>query len=392
MYCQTVRARPNIQRAATHRALQAADGHHIARRGLYEERIWRCPGAIDERPREQDILISRWIDRRSLRRCENAVSPSERYVIGVALKTTRLKFMRGPHTIYDGIMPAGTLHVTGPGQLLTAEFFEPCDFIHFHVSSGYLRDRQDAAGVEPTKATSNLNDLIIRDPLAELLGRTLVDDNNTSDECYVDSVGQTLVMHIARMELSPPTTNALPKWRLKRVQDYVEAHSDKAFTLADLAAVAGLSRMYFAGQFRAATGLRPHDYLLHQRIERAKSILSSTDMGLAEVALTVGFPGSISFLDSLQTPHWPKPSALAACCQERTPNSRRAGVPGRTGAAPKCHVRSILVRRLNDFGFEYRPPPSGVRPRAMARCNILSISRGCVSPVLLPKYTATWAQ
>ena len=231
MSCQTVRVRPNIQRAATHRALQAAEGHHITRRGLYEERVWRCPGAIDERPREQDILISRWIDRRSLRRCENAVSPSERYVIGVALKTTRLKFMRGPHTIYDGIMPAGTLHVTGPGQLLTAEFFEPCDFIHFHVSSDYLRDRQDAAGVEPTKATSNLNDLIIRDPLAELLGRTLVEDNNTSDECYVDSVGQTLVMHIARMELSPPTTNALPKWRLKRVQDYVEAHSDKALTL-----------------------------------------------------------------------------------------------------------------------------------------------------------------
>ena len=25
--------------------LQAADGHHIARRGLYEERIWRYPGA-----------------------------------------------------------------------------------------------------------------------------------------------------------------------------------------------------------------------------------------------------------------------------------------------------------------------------------------------------------
>ena len=295
MSCQTVRVRPNNQRAATHRALQAADGHHIVRRGLYEERIWRCPGAIDERPREQDILISRWIDRRSLRRCENAVSPSERYVIGVALKTTRLKFMRGPHTIYDGIMPAGTLHVTGPGQLLTAEFFEPCDFIHFHVSSGYLRDRQDAAGVEPTKATSNPNDLIIRDPLADLLGRTLVEDNNTSDECYVDSVGQTLVMHIARMELSSPTTNALPKWRLKRVQDYVEAHSDKALTLADLAAVAGLSRMYFAGQFRAATGLRPHDYLLHQRIERAKSILSGTGMGLAEVALTVGFQAQSHF-------------------------------------------------------------------------------------------------
>ncbi len=60
-------------------------------------------------------------------------------------------------------------------------------------------------------------------------------------------------------------------------------------TLADLAAAAGLSRMHFAAQFRAATGCRPHEYLLQQRIECAKATLSSVSMPLAEVALSVGF-------------------------------------------------------------------------------------------------------
>ncbi|WP_258767447.1 helix-turn-helix domain-containing protein [Bradyrhizobium arachidis] len=192
-------------------------------------------------------------------------------------------------------MRAGTLHVTGPSQLLSAEFYAPCDFIHFHVSSDYLRQRQDAEGVGLTQPSSDLNDLIIRDPLAELLGRTLVESSNTRDGLYAESVGQTLVMHIARMELSQPTASALPKWRLKRVQEYVNAHLDEALSLADLAAVAGLSRMYFAGQFRAATGYRPHDYLLYQRIESAKSMLSSTDMPLAEVALSVGFQAQAHF-------------------------------------------------------------------------------------------------
>jgi len=63
-------------------------------------------------------------------------------------------------------------------------------------------------------------------------------------------------------------------------------HSRRA---ADLAKVAGLSRMHFAAQFRAATGYRPCEYLLHQRIEHAKSLLSNTETPLAEVALTVGF-------------------------------------------------------------------------------------------------------
>jgi AraC family transcriptional regulator len=59
--------------------------------------------------------------------------------------------------------------------------------------------------------------------------------------------------------------------------------------------VAALSLTHFAGQFRAATGYRPHDYLLYQRIESAKSMLSGTDMPLAEVALSVGFQAQAHF-------------------------------------------------------------------------------------------------
>ncbi len=47
--------------------------------------------------------------------------------------------------------------------------------------------------------------------------------------------------------------------------------------------------MHFAAQFRATTGYRPREYLLHQRIEHAKSLLSNSEMALVEVALAVGF-------------------------------------------------------------------------------------------------------
>jgi AraC family transcriptional regulator len=290
MRFQTVRTKPDIRHIAAQRSLQTVGAEHDADfRGLYEESAWRCPVTVDG-----DILISRWVDGRSFHRYEKTVSPSDRHVIGVALKTTRLKLTRGPRTIFDGIMPAGTLHVTGPSRLLIAEFSAPCDFIHFHVSSDYLRKRQDAVGIALTQRM-DLNDLIVRDPLAELLVRTLVESSNTTDGLYAESVGQTLVMHIARIELSQPTASALPKWRLKRVLEYVNAHLDEALSLADLATVAGLSRMHFAGQFRAATGYRPYEYLLYRRIESAKSMLSGTDMPLVEVALSVGFQAQPHF-------------------------------------------------------------------------------------------------
>jgi transcriptional regulator GlxA family with amidase domain len=140
-----------------------------------------------------------------------------------------------------------------------------------------------------------LNDLIVRDPLAELLSKTLVEDGTAGDGVYVESVAKTLVMHVARLESPRHTVNPLPKWRIRRVQEYIGTHLEDCIRLADLAQVAGLSPMHFAAQFRKATGYRPHDYLLQRRIESAKDLLSTTDMPLAEVALAVGFHAQAHF-------------------------------------------------------------------------------------------------
>ncbi|CCB64502.1 MULTISPECIES: helix-turn-helix domain-containing protein [unclassified Hyphomicrobium] len=89
--------------------------------------------------------------------------------------------------------------------------------------------------------------------------------------------------------------SALPKWRMKRVVEYVDSHISEQITLADLASAAGMSRMYFASQFRVATGMRPHDYVLHKRIERAQHLLCTTSESLVEIALSVGFQTQAHF-------------------------------------------------------------------------------------------------
>jgi len=82
---------------------------------------------------------------------------------------------------------------------------------------------------------------------------------------------------------------SLQNWRLRRVIEFVEANMQRPLALADLARTAGLSRMHFAAQFREATGLRPHEYVLRRRIERAKEMLAASAAPIAEVALHVGF-------------------------------------------------------------------------------------------------------
>jgi AraC-like DNA-binding protein len=88
---------------------------------------------------------------------------------------------------------------------------------------------------------------------------------------------------------------ALQKWRLKRVVDYIDASMSSKITLWDLAAIAGLSRMHFASQFRVATGQRPHEFLLHRRIRRAEELMRDTTMTIMEIAFTVGFQTQAHF-------------------------------------------------------------------------------------------------
>jgi AraC family transcriptional regulator len=250
------------------------------------ERRWRQPNQRAGTASE-DITISRWTSAQTVRRHEEARTPCDRYFLAIALKTTRVKLTRGRHTIFDGVMPAGTLYIGAPSQQLSAQFYAPCDFLHFHVSANrYFPPRP---GVGPASA-EDLNDLILlRDSFAEQLAKALTERGHWADREFARCIGQTLAMHIARRELPHAKVNALPKWRLRRIEEYVGTHFDHCITLSELAKVAGLSRMHFAAQFRAATGYRPREYLLHQRIERAKSLLSNSETALVEVALTVGF-------------------------------------------------------------------------------------------------------
>jgi AraC family transcriptional regulator len=125
---------------------------------------------------------------------------------------------------------------------------------------------------------------------------------------YADALRLAVVTRIvslrARAACVPPAVHAprylrpnsgLVKWRLKRVAEFVDAQLHRPITLADMAAAAGLSRMHFAAQFRVATGLRAHEYLLKRRIERAQRLLMETREPLAQIALSVGFKTQAHF-------------------------------------------------------------------------------------------------
>jgi len=110
-----------------------------------------------------------------------------------------------------------------------------------------------------------------------------------------ESLANILAVHLIRHIVAPGRAvrgrdGTLPRGRLRAVLEYIEEHLDAAPTLAEIAAVAGLNCYHFARQFKAATGLPPHQYVITRRVERAKHLLrEGTGSSLAEVAARAGF-------------------------------------------------------------------------------------------------------
>jgi AraC-like DNA-binding protein len=85
----------------------------------------------------------------------------------------------------------------------------------------------------------------------------------------------------------PP--DGLSHWQLRLVHDFISDYLDTDIGLGELAALTGLSPAHFTKQLKRSVGLPPHQYLIQQRVERAKALLSNDKLNVAEVSQAVGF-------------------------------------------------------------------------------------------------------
>jgi transcriptional regulator GlxA family with amidase domain len=110
--------------------------------------------------------------------------------------------------------------------------------------------------------------------------------------CLADALGLALGLRL--VELTYGTEEAsgnrkLARPKITRVMNYIEDHIAQALSLSELSEAAGLSRIQFVKQFKAATGQPPHAYILKRRIRRAKELLKKSDSTIVGVALDLGF-------------------------------------------------------------------------------------------------------
>jgi AraC-like DNA-binding protein len=127
-------------------------------------------------------------------------------------------------------------------------------------------------------------------------------ENEVSREAFQPVISQPKsdlsVPHQLLSSTMVPTSVArggLPPRVLRRIREYIDGNIDQRISVELLAGLAKLSVCYFVRAFKQSTGVTPHDYLIRQRVERTKQLLSGTEMPLSEIALAAGFADQSHF-------------------------------------------------------------------------------------------------
>lgn len=77
--------------------------------------------------------------------------------------------------------------------------------------------------------------------------------------------------------------------------DFIREHLANTIYVPEIARAAGCSRRSLEARFRAAVGRSIYDHVQRERVERAREVLATTDLSVAEVAAACGFESANRF-------------------------------------------------------------------------------------------------
>ena len=139
--------------------------------------------------------------------------------------------------------------------------------------------------------------LSINDPVIQQLALALKIEIQTgcmSGRLYGELLGTALAARLVQnYTVSKPSlesqVNGLRQSQLTRVIDYMKANLTQNLSILDLATLTSMSESHFSRSFKQSMGISPYQYLMQQRVERAKQLLEQQLLPISTIALDCCF-------------------------------------------------------------------------------------------------------
>jgi AraC family transcriptional regulator len=226
------------------------------------------------------------------------------HVLGLCVRPPEKMEMQYEGVKRDMPSPAGSIIVVPAGSSMLSRWQGSRDWLFIYLEpSRVTRVAAESFEMDPSRTVvpplDGLN-------VPELRSAMLAVDaelraGGVGGPLMVEALANVLAVHLIRhttgaRRLPASADGELPRRKLRTVIEYIMENLEGSPTLKQMAAVVHVSPYHFARQFKASTGLPPHQYVIARRVERAQHLLRADgEIGLAEVALCIGFPDQSHF-------------------------------------------------------------------------------------------------
>ena len=222
----------------------------------------------------------------------------DEHTLGLFLSPRPFRFAhRQERRTHNGLYRQGDLLITPANTPLITQAEGDVEIVQIRLQDSFVRELAGETVAQDSDRIELVPSFQTRDPQIEAIATLLLAELNQaslSSRLYTDSLANVLAVHLLRHHATtrpelPIYEGGLPQRQLLQVLDYIDAHLGSEMTLADLAELVGMSQFHFGRLFKQSLGLSPYQYLLQQRVERAKQLLKQTDKPVVEIALDCGF-------------------------------------------------------------------------------------------------------
>ncbi len=194
-----------------------------------------------------------------------------------------------------GLQQEGAFHISDLAERATTYVCSPFHSMLFHLpraAIGSLAEEMEVSRVDALRCDAGTID-----PVIASLGKSMLPALMHPEEAstlFVDHVILALKAHVIHVygnaqRAAPPRPKGLAAWQERRAKDFLMEHLAGDVSLADLASECALSRSHFSKAFKQTTGQSPHAWLVSQRVDSARRLLSKPGLSIAEIAAACGF-------------------------------------------------------------------------------------------------------
>ncbi|MDJ0949173.1 MAG: AraC family transcriptional regulator [Alphaproteobacteria bacterium] len=168
-----------------------------------------------------------------------------------------------------------------------------------------IADEAGLSGAATIVPRLSHRDEVISDAIGQLV--ELVDDPDNLSDLLGDTLNRTLGLHLltdygvgADRQPARVAREILSRTATKALQEYINAQLSEKITLEDLAGIAGQSVHNLLIGFRQRFKKTPYQYVIEQRLKRARWELANTSKPISAVAYDVGFSSQSHLTSAFQ--------------------------------------------------------------------------------------------